>query len=122
MKYREGDMMGWNFGKLGVFNQVMAQSEDISGDGTSFAALLYVGIGALLIYLLSFAPVAGIASRNRAPSMGTPRWIELTYGPAMAIWNWMPEPLSQAYGEYLTWGLRTFSQTRPTNTRGVTPR
>jgi hypothetical protein len=104
--------LGNNFGALRVFNPVVTHSNDMTGIWTRLGTLACLATGAFLIYMLSFAPAAGIAYRNRAPSMGDPRWLEVAYGPAAALWHRMPTPLARAYRDYIEWGIDTFSRRR----------
>jgi len=86
----------------------MTIGDDKTGMGTWHVTLPCLVIGGFLIYMFSFAPAVGMAYRNRAPSMGDPHWLEVSYGPAAAIWHRMPTFLQRAYGDYLEWGIRTF--------------
>ena len=63
------------------------------------------------VYMLSLGPVVAFYFRNNAPSgKRTPRWVEIAYAPAVAVWRSLPEPLEIAYGNYIEWCMMTFDR------------
>ena len=89
-----------------MFEDVMNAQPGIGG--RYFPIIITWVLGVFAIYMLSLGPVAGFCFRNRAPSMGTPRWLAVTYKPAEVIWHSMPHPIEEAYGSYLEWCIVSF--------------
>jgi hypothetical protein len=64
-------------------------------------------VGSLFIYVVSLGPLAGLALRNRSPSMLDPHWLDVAFKPIQSVLCRMPEPMARAYSSYLAWWIET---------------